>query len=365
MHIFNMVRAASWPPLCLAGMLCSGGALRCVAEEAPIKIIEQSVVFRHTGSNPKDPANLTGFNHAPSIAALPDGRLLTVWFSGPFEGAAQQKIMGSFSGDQGRTWSSAATLQDFAGSADFDPSLVVSGRETFLFFSALRPLRIHYRRSDDSGRTWREPVDLGEPNHTTRSNGIRLSTGELLVPLHLRGTKAGGVLKSRDGGRNWTRYGAVATPAGEGGEPTIAQLKSGKVMMVLRTRDGELWRSVSTDKGETWSQPEKTGLTGTSSASHLLCTRDGTVVLTHNPSRAVVRFPLTMRTSRDEGTTWSEPLILADRPTQTPGWSITYPTVAELADGSLVAVWTQIKSTAEEKYGDIHAARVAISDPHR
>jgi Neuraminidase (sialidase) len=132
-------------------------------------------------------------------------------------------------------------------------------------------------------------------------------------------------------------------------------------LMVLRTTDGELWRSNSADRGETWSPPEKTGLTGTSSASHLLSARDGTLVLTHNPSRAVVRHPLTMRVSRDDGATWSVPMILADRPTQTPGWSITYPTVTELSDGTLLAVWTQIKSTSEEKYGDIHAARVTLS----
>jgi predicted neuraminidase len=99
------------------------------------------------------------------------------------------------------------------------------------------------------------------------------------------------VLKSADAGRTWQRFGAVATPAGEGGEPTMADLKSGKVTMVLRTRDGELWRSLSVDKGETWSGPEKRGLAGTSSASHLLYTRQGTLVLTNNPSRAVRRHP--------------------------------------------------------------------------
>ena len=31
--------------------------------------------------------------------------------------------------------------------------------------------------------------------------------------------------------------------------------------MLLRTKDGQLWRSISRDKGETWSAAEKTGLT--------------------------------------------------------------------------------------------------------
>jgi len=187
-----------------------------------------------------------------------------------------------------------------------------------------------------------------------------LSTGELLVPLHTRGTKAGGVMKSRDGGQTWTRFGSVANPEGQGGEPTIAETKSGKVHMILRTKDGQLWRSISADKGETWSAAEKTDLTGTSSASHLLCTRDGTLVLTYNPGPTPLRFPLHLRTSRDEGLTWSEPTLLADRPAKVGGWSICYPTLTELPDGTLTAIWAQIKSSTGELYGDIHSARIVL-----
>lgn len=34
---------------------------------------------------------------------------------------------------------------------------------------------------------------------------------------------------------------------------------------------------------------------------------------------------------------------------------MTYPTVTELPDGTLLAVWTQYQITSGEKYGDIHA----------
>jgi len=230
-----------------------------------------------------------------------------------------------------------------------------------LFFSCFDPqIDIYFRRSSDSAKTWTEPVKINQPNHTTRSNGIQLSSGELLVPLHTRGTKAGGVMKSRDGGKTWRRFGAVANPEGQGGEPTIAETKSGKIHMMLRTKDGLLWRSISADKGETWSAPEKTGLTATSSASHLLCTRDGTLVLTYNPGPTPLRFPLIMRTSRDDGLTWSEPTLLADRPTKVGGWSICYPTLTELPDGTLVAIWAEIKSSPDELYGDIHSARIVL-----
>ncbi|MBK9169525.1 MAG: exo-alpha-sialidase, partial [Bryobacterales bacterium] len=278
--------------LCFAPLLAPAGS---------VTILERATVFTHTGTNPRDAANATGFNHAPSVTVLPDGRILTAWFSGPFEGSARQKILGAASSDHGRTWRAPSTLHDFPGRADFDPAFIVDGSRTLLLFSSgLRrtypfetgqqgPVgdehhRIYLRISPDSGRTWTAPREIGgEAAHTPRTNGIRLATGELLVPIHRLGTKAGGVLRSTDGGKTWTRHGFVANPAGEGGEPTIAELGSGRVLMLLRTRDGELWRAFSEDKGATWSTPEKTGLPAGATSHNVIRTRRGKLVLTHNP----------------------------------------------------------------------------------
>jgi len=80
----------------------------------------------------------------------------------------------------------------------------------------------------------------------------------------------------------------------------------------------------------------------------------------HNPGPTPLRFPLLIRTSRDEGLTWSEPTLLADRPAKVGGWSICYPTLTELPDGTLAAIWAQIKGSPGELYGDIHAARIVL-----
>ena len=235
--------------------------------ESPITITDHTVILKHTSTDPKDPANTSGYNLGPSIALLPDGRLMAVWFSSPSEGAESQRIVQAFSSDQGRTWGDATVLQDFSGKADFDPALFVAGTETFLFFSAFDPqIDIYFRRSGDSAKTWTEPVKINQ----------------------------------------------------------------------------------------------KTGLTATSSASHLLCTRDGTLVLTYNPGPTPLRSPLLMRTSRDEGVTWSEPTLLADRPAKVGGWSICYPALTELPDGTIAAIWAQIKNSPGELYGDIHTARIVL-----
>jgi hypothetical protein len=69
---------------------------------------------------------------------------------------------------------------------------------------------------------------------------------------------------------------------------------------------------------------------------------------------------LLIRISRDEVVTWSEPTLLADRPEKVGGWSICYPTLAELADGTLFAIWAERKATRTELFADIHSARIVL-----
>jgi hypothetical protein len=79
---------------------------------AEIEITDRTVIFKHTSTDPKDPANQSGYNLGPSLALLPDGRLMAAWFSSPSEGAESQRIVQAFSLDQGRTWGEATVLQD-------------------------------------------------------------------------------------------------------------------------------------------------------------------------------------------------------------------------------------------------------------
>src|SRR2546422_544407 len=74
-----------------------------------------------------------------------------------------------------------------------------------------------------------------------RSNGIVLSTGELIMPAYTysyavpkdeRHAYAGvaRAVRSSDGGQTWKRYGSV-----RGDEPTIVELRDSPLLMYLRT----------------------------------------------------------------------------------------------------------------------------------
>ena len=356
------------------------GQRAAIPARAP-NIISCSLIFRHPACDPYDRENRHGFNHAPSVTMLSDGRLLAAWFSAPFEASVQQVILASSSLDGGVSWTPAEVLQDFPRLSDFDPAFIADGRRTWFFFSAGRWIRwpflrdekdqvgvnsyrTYSRYSDDSGRTWSAPQVAGSKMFC-RSNGIRLSTGELLLPVYFDVGDSASVLKSSDGGATWSVRGRVTTPERkEADEPSIAELNSGGIMMVLRTGDGHLWRSISRDKGDTWLTPEKTGLAAVNSSHNLFRLQDGRLLLTHNPSPSH-RTPLTMRVSDDDGRTWGEPLTLAEVPIPGPDeevWNrqVSYPSVSQLRDGTVIVVWTQIFLSDAEQYGDIHSARIRV-----
>jgi Neuraminidase (sialidase) len=126
-----------------------------------------------------------------------------------------------------------------------------------------------------------------------------------------------------------------------------------------------LWTARSRDKGETWSEPQRAELAANTSSHNLFRLADGRIALTHGPCAPSKRTELTMRLSDDDGATWGEPLLLANVDPVKAGeatWDreVTYPSVAQLKDGTLVVVWTWIESSQDAQWGAIQSARVRV-----
>jgi sialidase-1 len=358
-----------------------------------IAVVEsQSIVFEDSHSDPYDRANYFGFNHAPSVTVLSGERVMSVWFSGPFEGSVDQIILASVSKDGGKTWGKAHTIQDEPRVSDFDPGFINAGDQTLLFFSNGRwadlpspgpkkgdrphvgvdSFHVLLMSSDDQGTTWSEPRDIGAGlGWNCRSNGIKLKNGTLLIPTHhLKFPHISSVLLSADDGRTWKRGPNIETPESVGSaEPSVAELPDGKLIMVLRTTDGNLWLASSHDHGQTWQQPERQPVVAATSSASLLCTSTGKLVLTHNPTKPPLRTELTVRVSRDAAKTWSEPVTitkvnsdsLAAKASATWSEQVCYPSVCELPDKTLLVVWARISLGDISQSGVICSARVRLN----
>lgn len=152
---------------------------------------------------------------------------------------------------------------------------------------------------------------------------------------------------STDGGQTWlsggdtdASYEKVSGGAVRGtDEPAIVELDDGRVYMLMRTGADHLYEATSSDEGRTWSCARPSPVRG-SNAPAALCRfqvgqRRGILCVWDD---GLMRYPLCAAASFDAGRTWGKARDIAG---PTDGKQASYPSCAQAADGTLVAVWQQ------------------------
>lgn len=297
----------------------------------PLPILSQEMLEKHTGSVPTGAAALIATTGGNWVIAWRDprrpARLVDYWDSrrGEPSREASADVWASVSGDQGRSWSMPQLVLGLPGG--YPPKEIVETKNGTL----LMPIQYHERRpgrnvivvarSTDQGESWEispSKIDVG---------GVGAHDGAL--------------------------------------EPSIVELRDGRVWILFRTSLGRLWQSFSSDDGATWSQPSATGIPASSSPLYVDRLRDGRLLLLWNmekpsdggtyPTRggdphysreraSWFRAELSMAISSDEGETWSNPMIVA-RHSRRSG-RISYPYFFETDDGRLLIFANQGKVEA-------------------
>jgi hypothetical protein len=158
---------------------------------------------------------------------------------------------------------------------------------------------------------------------------------------------------SRDGGISW-RLSEFIDIGGAGNhdgalEPTIIELRDGRVWMLIRTSHGRFFQSFSEDEGLSWSEAVKSSIRSPSAPGHLERLASGRIALAWNntvdfdvdepPAHKFMgggpwRRALHLALSEDEGRTWTEPIEIARA--VDPKEHLRYPFVFEAAAGELL-----------------------------
>ena len=144
----------------------------------------------------------------------------------------------------------------------------------------------------------------------------------------------------QDNTRGLTRYGGV--------EPYIIELRDGRVWMLIRTKNGHLWESFSSD-GIDWSQPKPSKLISSDSPASVSRLSDGRLVMIFNacqkwddPKSYAIggREVLHVAISADEGKTWLglREILRDPRGAGKGDRGTAYGEIAETADGKLLVV---------------------------
>lgn len=218
--------------------------------------------------------------HAANLMPLADGSLGCVWFGGTQEGVADIAVWFSRL-EQGR-WSAPLKLSDDPERSEQNPILFPApDGQLWLLHTAQRSGHqdtaiVRCRRSSDGGRSWSAPEQLFEDAGLFVRQPVLVHEGRWLVPVfHCRTTPGvrwsgdhddSAVMISSDQGRSWTEH---PVPGSTGCvHMNIVPARDGKTLLAFyRSRWADhVYRSVSTDGGETWSAPEPTELPNNNSS---------------------------------------------------------------------------------------------------
>jgi sialidase-1 len=290
----------------------------------------------------------------PAIETMPDGSLLALaearklnWGDPGMDNDID--LVYKISTDGGKTWSAMNTLEDPGENWSAANAATVVDRDTrrtWVLYLRSKPGRstdtarpgtddnmTMARWSDDSGRTWSEPLDLTavardmNDAHWKASvvgpgGMIQTRSGRLIAPVwgSFDGKPVAKNLTifSDDHGKTWQRGSLVPNPQ-TGDENQLVELADGSLLMDCRQSAGaHRWLTTSTDSGKTWGAP-RAGV----NVSPVACAieryafpssdqREGCILWTG--PKGPDRNNLVLRVSRDEAKTFPLEQLIAEGP---------------------------------------------------
>jgi lysophospholipase L1-like esterase len=286
------------------------------------------------------------------LTKLADGSMMAVYStpSSYYAKAGQTWIAARITKDGGKTWS---TEREIARQSDCQAShpSVLRTRDGVIhvFYLAFKTWKwkdlnptpeaqsdVYTTRSTDGGVTWTAPQQIFDGYSGATNGAIETRDGKIMVPyshyVNDPGRLVSRVSVSADGGKSWT-LGQSIDIGGAGDhegalEPSLLELKDGRVWMLIRTSRERFWDSYSADGGATWTAAKAGNIESPSAPGHMTRLSDDRIALVWN-KRGKNRRELYLSVSSDEGSTWSDPIALAK------GKSTTYPFVIEGAPGEL------------------------------
>lgn len=250
----------------------------------------------------------SGINYASAAVTFPDGTLES-YFRRAAEGAVS--IFRARSTDNGRTWSEAEPLVALSVEPWGGPMPLLD-RDGELHFviprvrgEGRRPavdrfIDLYHLRSTGGRTGWTEPKRVYEGYCGALQGVFQLKNGRILAPFAdwlpsvptrpPTGPSETTALYSDDGGATWRRSPARLTaPCFDGYnganygacEPTLIELKDGKLWMLLRTQTGSLYESFS-DDGVDWTEARPSRFPSSNSPAFPIRLGDGRMVLFWN-----------------------------------------------------------------------------------
>jgi alpha-L-rhamnosidase len=124
-------------------------------------------------------------------------------------------------------------------------------------------------------------------------------------------------------------------------QPSVLKLRDGRLMVLMRTHNGKLAKSYSSDNGDSWTPVMLSEVENNQSGTDAVTLKDGRQVLIYNNFETLMgtkkgpRTPLSLAIS-DDGEHWHHALTLEDSPVS----QYSYPAIIQGRDGNLYCTYT-------------------------
>lgn len=231
--------------------------------------------------------------HASTVLKIGD-KLLCAFFGGTKEGKDDVKIL--LSVFENNRWSKPEIIASGDAEPCWNPVLFQYGGETLLFYKTGKKIpkwKTMLKTSSDGGNTWSEAKELVSGDlggrGPVKNKPIMLSDGSICAPASIETADSWDCFTdvSHDNGKTWQRSGFVpfdhSTAEGLGIiQPTLWQ-DGETVYMLMRSSEGKIFKSQSSDFGKTWSPAEETQLPNNNSGIDCVKLNDGRVFVVYNP----------------------------------------------------------------------------------
>lgn len=221
-------------------------------------------------------------------------------------------------------------------------------------------LPTYVMRSTDDGATWQQIQKMHDDWSGCVRDMIQTNDGRVIFTamkmLHDPGRHAVLTYSSSDDGVTW-RASNLIDLGGQGHhggvtEPTLVELRDGRVWMLIRTNWGEFWSGYSNNGGKHWQVLRPSGILASSAPGIMSRLASGRLMLLWNRplpegsdswplsggdglwSEIAVsnhREELSLSLSDDDGASWTEPVVLVKQP----GKWLAYPYVFEVEPGRI------------------------------
>jgi len=267
-----------------------------------------------------------------TLVKAKDGRLIFIYRNGDWDhGGFSTEVYYRQSEDEGKTWSEEKLLVDTPGKVAQSFATISPVTGEVIVFYINREQGIYCARSQKDWTEWSfqkmETEDKAPINTIGYGNSLWVKKGEsmrVICGFHVNDQTGAGAFYSDDDGITWKSSKRSLVPNSipniwQTGavEPSFAELSNGDILMFLRNSNFNIWKSISKDKGASWSKPIKTDLyCGDNSWISLKGLKNGDLLLVWNNAKALRpevtndqwnftnREVLHMAISKDDGNTW-------------------------------------------------------------